>query len=147
MLEESDPLAGSDLLRSVQLVVIAVGHYRSVVADDLGLPANDSQALQVLDVLGPMPQMDLGRRLRLTSSSMTALVDRLETAGYAERRPDPGDRRRSIVVLTPRADRALEAARTTLEQHLAADLVADEDLARDLRRLAADVGGIESIDA
>ncbi|GAA1883754.1 MarR family winged helix-turn-helix transcriptional regulator [Lapillicoccus jejuensis] len=147
MLEESDPLAGADLLRSVQLLVIAVGHYRSVVADDLGLPANDSQALQVLDVLGPMPQMDLGRRLRLTSSSMTALVDRLETAGYAERRPDPGDRRRSIVVLTPRADRALEAARTTMEQHLAADLVADEDLARDLRRLAADVGGIESIDA
>lgn len=142
-----DPLTDETLrlTRALQLLMVAVGHVRSVVADDLAVATNDSMALQILDVLGPMPQIELGRRLRLTSSSITALVDRLESAGYAERRPDPGDRRRSIVVMTERATDTMTGARETLGAHLVAELVADEDLPHALERLAEGLGGIETI--
>lgn len=42
----------------------------------------------------------LSKRVRLTSGSMTALIDRLETLGYVARRPDPSDRRGILVGLT-----------------------------------------------
>ena len=43
----------------------------------------------------------LGRRLSMSSGTVTALVDRLERAGYAERRPNPADRRSSVVHIRP----------------------------------------------
>lgn len=45
----------------------------------------------------------LAEHLRLDSSSVTALLDRLEHRGYVERRPDPGDRRRVLVTVQPEA--------------------------------------------
>ncbi|MEV4014323.1 MarR family transcriptional regulator [Nonomuraea angiospora] len=38
--------------------------------------------------------------LGLTTGSVTALVDRLERLGYLARRPDPTDRRKSLIQLT-----------------------------------------------
>jgi DNA-binding MarR family transcriptional regulator len=43
----------------------------------------------------------LGRKLYMSSGTITALVDRLERAGYVERRPNPADRRSLVVVLRP----------------------------------------------
>jgi DNA-binding MarR family transcriptional regulator len=37
----------------------------------------------------------------LSSGALTALVDRLERTGYVERRPDPADRRSSVVLPVP----------------------------------------------
>lgn len=61
----------------------------------------------------------LGRRLSMSSGTVTALVDRLERGGYAERRPNPADRRSSVVVLKPSGIE--EAARRM--RPLAADLL------------------------
>lgn len=38
--------------------------------------------------------------LGLNTNSITALIDRLETSGIAQRQPHPSDRRRSIVAMT-----------------------------------------------
>jgi len=42
----------------------------------------------------------IGAKIRLTSGSITAAVDRLERKGMVERRNDPADRRARIVHLT-----------------------------------------------
>ncbi|MEM9463917.1 MAG: MarR family transcriptional regulator [Actinomycetota bacterium] len=71
----------------------------------------------------------LARRGILSPAGMTNRLDRLEEAGWIERRPDPSDRRSTLVVLTPTGrDKAMEAARAhvSAEAELFATLDTDE---------------------
>lgn len=52
---------------------------------------------------------ELARKARMTVPAMLELVDDLERLGYAERRPDPSDRRAKLIVMT---DRGWDAMRT-----------------------------------
>lgn len=59
--------------------------------------------LAVLSVLGegePPSQLEAAGRLGIDRTTMVGLVDALEEKRLVERRPDPVDRRRNIVVLT-----------------------------------------------
>ncbi|MBW8805583.1 MAG: MarR family transcriptional regulator [Catenulisporales bacterium] len=56
--------------------------------------------LLALAEVGPTSQADLGRRVGLDRSDVTAAVTDLEEKGYLERTPDPADRRRNLVRLT-----------------------------------------------
>jgi DNA-binding MarR family transcriptional regulator len=56
-------------------------------------------------------QQELGAMLGIDPSTMVALVDRLEEAGLAKRRPSPRDRRAREVVITAKGRRQLDAAR------------------------------------
>lgn len=51
----------------------------------------------------------LAAELRLSSAACTALVDRLTASGLVRRAPDPGDRRRVRLVVTPAAKHLGEA--------------------------------------
>jgi DNA-binding MarR family transcriptional regulator len=42
--------------------------------------------------------------LGMSTGATSAVLDRLEAAGYARRDPDPGHRRRTLVRQTPRAE-------------------------------------------
>jgi DNA-binding MarR family transcriptional regulator len=53
---------------------------------------------------------DLADRAQITKQSMGYLVDYLEEHGYLERRPDPDDRRASLVCLTERGWAQVRAA-------------------------------------
>ena len=46
---------------------------------------------------------EIGERVYLDSSTLTGIIDRMERSGYAERRPNPDDRRSVLVYLTPKA--------------------------------------------
>jgi MarR family 2-MHQ and catechol resistance regulon transcriptional repressor len=72
----------------------------------LGMCGSDFGALEVLLHKGPLPVNTLGRKLLLTSGSITTAIDRLEERGLVTRRNDPEDRRARIVHLTP-AGRAM----------------------------------------
>ena len=61
---------------------------------------------------------ELMRATMLSSGGMTKRLDRLAEAGLVARRPDPEDRRGTLVRLTPRGRDAIDAA---LESHLAAE--------------------------
>jgi DNA-binding MarR family transcriptional regulator len=50
---------------------------------------------------------DISRRLRISSASTTALLDRLERAGLVERANHPTDRRSILISPTPEAERRL----------------------------------------
>jgi MarR family 2-MHQ and catechol resistance regulon transcriptional repressor len=68
--------------------------------ESLGLCLSDFGILEALLHKGPLPVNTIGSLIRLTSGSITAAVDRLETKGLVERRNDPGDRRARVVHLT-----------------------------------------------
>lgn len=58
-------------------------------------------ALHILSERDGLSCAEMGARLLLDSATMTGIVDRLETAGLVERRPDPeGDRRINRVYLS-----------------------------------------------
>jgi DNA-binding MarR family transcriptional regulator len=67
---------------------------------------------------------DLMRATMLTSGGITKRLDRLAEAGFVERRPDPGDRRATLVRLTRRGraviDRAMVAHLANQERLLGA---------------------------
>jgi DNA-binding MarR family transcriptional regulator len=50
-----------------------------------------------------LQQGELGRRARLSKQTMTTMTRLLERDGLVERRPDPNDRRATLVFLTERA--------------------------------------------
>jgi len=56
--------------------------------------------LAALAESGPTSQAELGRRIGLDRSDVTASVNLMEGHGMLERVPDPADRRRNLVSLT-----------------------------------------------
>ncbi|GAB3149245.1 MarR family transcriptional regulator [Amycolatopsis stemonae] len=90
---------------------------------------------------------DLADALVHSASGLTRLVDGLERAGFARREVDPGNRRATLVVLTPAGLAALEAAWPThvrgVERYFADEVSRDEarTLAAVFRRIA---GGLEN---
>ncbi|MEY2472213.1 MAG: hypothetical protein QOK28_1542 [Actinomycetota bacterium] len=70
------------------------------VARRLGVTRTELDAVEELSQrLGVTPG-ELGERLSLTSGSVTALLDRLERLGWANRERHPDDRRKVVVRLT-----------------------------------------------
>jgi len=92
----------AEAVRNLRQMILAGEHYRQSFANAIGLGTTESQALSYLAVHGDSGQTTLARDLGLTSSASTALVDRLERQGVAERVRHPRDRRRTIVHLTER---------------------------------------------
>ena len=78
----------------------AVIRYLFSLAKRMGLEVSELAALEHLQSEGPMTMGELGARLSMSPGAVTALVDRLERRGYAERIPNPADRRSSLVRAT-----------------------------------------------
>jgi MarR family 2-MHQ and catechol resistance regulon transcriptional repressor len=70
--------------------------------EDTGLCASDFGVLETLLHKGTLPVNVLGRKLLLTTGSITTAVDRLAKRGLVQRKDDPSDRRVRLVELTPR---------------------------------------------
>ncbi|MDE3199037.1 MAG: MarR family transcriptional regulator [Acidobacteriota bacterium] len=84
----------------------------------LGLGLSDFAVLELLLHKGPMPVNSLGRKVLLTSGSITTAVSRLETRNLVERKPHATDRRARIVELTPAGRKLIECAFTRHEQDM-----------------------------
>jgi DNA-binding MarR family transcriptional regulator len=102
-----------------------------------GVPASEVMTLWQLRELGEMPMRGIAECMLLDPSQVTALVDRLEVRGYAERRPHSQDRRVKLVGLTPEGEHFLDELWAGLHEDvppLAAlehdDLVALRDILR-----------------
>ena len=77
--------------------VEAYGH-RSIA--DLEMCGSDFAVLEALLHKGPLPINEIGKKVLLTSGSITVAVDRLESKDLVERRASGTDRRAKIVHLT-----------------------------------------------
>jgi DNA-binding MarR family transcriptional regulator len=89
-----------------------VSHTRTAEAfESLGLTTALFALLNVLGTHQGAIQQELGAAMGIDPSTMVSLIDQLEAAGLAKRRPRPTDRRAREVVITPKGRRALKQAR------------------------------------
>jgi DNA-binding MarR family transcriptional regulator len=85
---------------------------------EYGLEPGWHDVLATLRRAGPPYRLrptELTSALMLTSSGTTKRLDRLEQAGLIARAPDPGDRRGTLITLTPAGRRLMD---TLTEAHL-----------------------------
>src|SRR6516225_1705661 len=66
----------------------------------LDICRSDFGVLEALLHKGPLPVNEIGKKVLLTSGSITTAVDRLELKRLVERKDSPDDRRARIVHLT-----------------------------------------------
>jgi len=57
-----------------------------------------------------LTQIEIGRRLIVTASNMTRLLDKLDAEGLIERTTRPGDRRVNVITITPKGAALLDKA-------------------------------------
>jgi DNA-binding MarR family transcriptional regulator len=105
-----------------------------------------SRALRELDQHGVMRPSELSEHLRIAPRSATEVIDALEERGLVERRPDPNDRRATLVTLTESGrstSTAIRAARTQEAERFFGDLTPTErsQLAAILRKLRVATNG------
>ena len=74
--------------------------FRHAVGDMLGVNVTDMECLALIFFKGLATPSEISRYTGLTSGATTAMLDRLEHARLIERRPNPDDRRGTLIVLT-----------------------------------------------
>jgi DNA-binding MarR family transcriptional regulator len=87
-------------------------HTRTAAAlESIGLTPALFAILNYLQANEGAIQQQIGSAMGIDPSTMVALIDQLERAGLARRRPHERDRRAREVLLTPKGRRALDRAR------------------------------------
>ena len=72
--------------------------FRNAMAEWVGLNVTAMECLRFLFLNSISTPSELARHTGLTSGATTAMLDRLEKAGLIERRPNPDDRRGTLIV-------------------------------------------------
>lgn len=98
---------------------------------ELDLPLSWFEPMLIIDELDGCRVHDIAEALSITVGGTSKLVDRIESAGLCERRPNPDDRRSSLIGLTPAGRRRLTAGGTAFDDELARHFGALSDSALD----------------
>jgi DNA-binding MarR family transcriptional regulator len=93
-----------ELQRAMQRNTMWTVLLHSTTASKAGMNVTDAQCVNLLVLDGPMTPGRLAQTMGITTGgAITAVIDRLEKAGYVKRTRDPDDRRRVIVEPVPEA--------------------------------------------
>lgn len=90
--------------------------YRRATEEVLGIRLKQLIALEILAKNEGCLQQELGATLMVDPNNCVLLLNDLDEHGFVERRRDPKDRRRHIVVITPAGTKALAKAEAKLEE-------------------------------
>ena len=106
LLEADSPVGQKPYVLDEQIGFIlrqVVQRHAAIFADgmDNAITATQWAALTKLWESGPLSQNQLGRRVVMDAATIKGVVDRLSARGLTRTSPDPGDRRRYVVDLTP----------------------------------------------
>ena len=110
----------------------AVEAYAEKSITDLEMCGSDFAVLEALLHKGPLPVNEIGKKILLTSGSITVAVDRLEKKVLVERRAHGTDRRARIVHLTKEGRKLI--TRTYAEHAVDMEKLAAASLTRAERR-------------
>ena len=110
---------------------------------ECALPLGQFMPMRVMAATPGCRVLDVSVQLQITVGAASKVVDRVEAAGHCERRPNPQDRRSSLIALTPSGAAALAAADVVFEQVLAELLGAVLSPAA-LARFAATLGRVRA---
>lgn len=116
---QNDQERGKQVLQAMRLYRSAEAAMRRRTRESMQMGENDLLALRFVISARQRGQAvtptDLSRYLGVKTSSVTAMIDRLEGAGHLRRVPSASDRRRLTVEPTDHADR--EVRKTLGEMH------------------------------
>ncbi len=102
-------LPESESLDQLLAQICRLKHARvQALLETLGLYEGQPSMLRALWSQEGLTHTDLAKRLRVQPATITKMIQRMEKAGFVERRPDPQDERVSRVYLTE-AGRAVQA--------------------------------------
>lgn len=88
-------------LNAVRDYGVQLALFREAMDEWAGLNATDMECLRLLLQAGVSTPSKLAQGTGLTSGATTAMLDRLEKAGLIERRPNPDDRRGTLIFPAP----------------------------------------------
>jgi DNA-binding MarR family transcriptional regulator len=88
------------VLGAIRALSAELEHLDQVAGERYRLNRTDMRGLELIGREGPLTPTQLAHRLALTTGGVTTVIDRLERAGYVERRSDPSDRRRVVLETT-----------------------------------------------
>ena len=84
-------------LMAVRDYGVNLTQFRNAMSEWAGLNVTDMECLRLLFIKGVASPSELARHTGLTSGATTAMLDRLEKADLIERRPNPDDRRGTLI--------------------------------------------------
>ncbi|MEU2873586.1 MarR family transcriptional regulator [Streptomyces olivoreticuli] len=132
----------------VDLIATVVARYHEEYEEAAARHSLTGAQAKVLALLAgePQPMRRIAQQLRCEPSNVTGIVDRLESRGLAERRPDPDDRRVKLAAATAEGTATAERLRESLNfarEPLAGLSAQERTVLRDLlrRMLGDDVTG------
>ncbi|WP_411036448.1 MarR family winged helix-turn-helix transcriptional regulator [Shinella sp. BYT-45] len=121
---------------------------RRIATAGLGLTPGEARTLVRVATLEGSRQLEIAQRMGIEPMTLSTYLDRLQSLGFIERRPDPADRRAKLIFTTPAAEDLITNIR--IEQiQLMREVTsgigeADLELMRDrLKRLRANLCAIE----
>ena len=109
-----------------------------------GLSMGQFEFLRIIGGRDDCRVNDLALDIAITVGATSKAVDRLEAAGWVSRRPNPANRRSSLLALTPAGRRLLDASTPTVEAGLQTWL-ADPLGARGLDQLATSLARLRQL--
>jgi DNA-binding MarR family transcriptional regulator len=128
----------AELSLEVRAGQAAVDQMDDAACRAMGINRTDGRCLDIIDREGPVAAGRLAEASGLTTAAVTAVIDRLERAGYARRVGDPKDRRRVLVELTPLARERAEVIWgpfSVFQEILGRYTIAELELLRDFHRM------------
>ncbi len=132
--DDSQPMWRRAAAGTLHASLILKGYLEDRLQEETGLLLADNEALANLATEGSLLRMsEIAERLVLSRGGTTKVIDRLEEMGLVERRPDPADRRATVVAITSAGREAMAAARKVIDVALvemwAAHLSDDDEAA------------------
>lgn len=121
---------------------------RRIATAGLGLTPGEARALLRIAALKGSRQFDIARQMGIEPMTLSTYLDRLQSLGLIERRPDPTDRRAKLIFTTPAADDLIADIReeqAELMQHVTSGIDETElAIMHDrLRRMRANLVALE----
>ncbi|GGU16156.1 MarR family transcriptional regulator [Streptomyces lateritius] len=109
----TDPLT----LEVVELIGTVVARYYEEYEQAAAQHSLTGAQARVLGLLSlePVPMRKIAQKLKCEPSNVTGIVDRLESRGLVERRPDPADRRVKLAATTPEGRDTARRLRDSLD--------------------------------
>jgi DNA-binding MarR family transcriptional regulator len=101
------------LLKHAQLRLAGL---TSTALAPLGISGRECAVLIAIDDRTPLSQQEVARRMDVDRTTMVALIDDLEHKGLVQRRQDPDDRRKNVVILTDTGRDTLRRATAATEE-------------------------------
>ena len=121
-MQNQNELVIKEIVGAIRRLVRAVYLDTARMSKQFGLTGPQSAVLRSLTNSGSLSSADLSRRLYVTPSNITGIIDRLEKKGFVERIRKQGDRRIALITLTKEGAELSKSLPDPVEKKLISEL-------------------------